>query len=137
MQSLIIKNSRLVSAKITGTPAAGQEYKFQDEPDISNGQIMLYGIEAYSADQLATDLEGNTGVDATGVKSIVLQLWDVDNQKIVEIPITSLIRTNNGGLVTMLKATRIQLTKCRIRLTGTTNISQNESVSFNLYYTHA
>jgi len=134
MQSLIISKSRLVSAEVTATPGAGQQYNFKTQADLENKNIMLYGVEAYSESQLAVDINGKTTVSADGCKNITLQLWDRDNKKVVEIPVTSLIRSNNGGLVVILKPFALDFSKCNIHLTAGTNISQNETVSFNFYY---
>ena len=49
MNNIIVKQSQLVTATFNGTPTVNRRYKFDDIPNLSRNNIILYGIEAYSA----------------------------------------------------------------------------------------
>lgn len=135
MSNLIIKQSQLATAVISGTPTTGRRYAFADIPNLSRNNIVLYGLEAYSADQLSKTPEGATVVAAADTNQIVVTLVDTKNiEYVYQMPYYSLIRSNNGGFVVMLKPRIINLTDCYIQITDTTGISTDEVVVFNLYY---
>lgn len=137
METAIIKNSQLVEAQITATPAVGQRFNFSDNQEISNNNILLYALQAYSEAQLAkSPISQNTVVGTTGVPSIVITFVDNTNQQVVQrIPMYDIIRSNNGGFYTLVKPLRVNLTSCFIELVDTTGLSANEVVIFNFIYT--
>ena len=59
MNNIIVKQSQLVTATIDGTPTVNRRYKFNDIPNLSRNNIILYGIEAYSASQLSNTSDGS------------------------------------------------------------------------------
>lgn len=135
MNNLIIKQSQLVTAVITGTPTTGRRYTFSDIPNLSRNNIVLYGFEAYSAGQLSTTPDGKTVIAATETDQIAVTLKDTNNIEFVyQMPYYSLIKSLNGGFVVMLKPRIINLTECYIQLTDATGIGAGEVAAFNLYY---
>lgn len=137
METAIIKQSQLVEAEITATPAIGQRFNFNDNQEISNNNILLYALQAYSEGQLAkSPISQKTLVGTTGVPSVVITFVDNNNQEVVQrIPYYDIIRSNNGGFYTLVKPLRVSLTKCYIELVDTTGLSANEVVVFNFIYT--
>ena len=94
---------------------------------------MVYGIEFFSATQEATTPTGNTVVGTTTGIAVTLR----DNKKqefMYQIPMYTLIRANNAGLIVLLKPRIINLTDCYVQLTNTTGITLGESVAANIYY---
>ena|SRR5690606_14272990 len=135
MNNLIIGKSQLVEAPIIPNPAFGLQAFFADIPNISKGNIKLYGIEAYSATQVATSPNGLTVIAAVDVPLLLVTLVTVKNEKIMEdTPYFDLIRANNGGFITLLNNYQIDLTKCYVKLQGGGTMSQNDTMLFNLYY---
>lgn len=137
MNNLIIKNSQLVQAVVTNaTPAYGQTYFFQDIPNISKGNIALYGIEAYSATQMATSPTGNTVISQANCIGLSVSLVTTKNnfKQIEDQPYYNFIRSVNSGFVVLLNAIRIDLTKCYITILNAGTIAQNQVALFNLYY---
>lgn len=138
MDNLIIQNSQLVQAVINSSaPAYGQTYYFEDIPNISTGNIKLWGIEAYTDTQAAKSPDGLTVIANADAKNLAVTLVTTqDNFKQVENqPYYNFIRSNNGGLMVSLAGIQVQLTKCYIRLLGAGTLAQDQTALFNLYYT--
>ena len=51
-----------------------------------------------------------------------------------QVPMYTLIRSNNAGLIVLLKPRIINLTDCYVTVTNTTSLNAGEAVSANLYY---
>jgi hypothetical protein len=51
-----------------------------------------------------------------------------------QVPMYTLIRSNNAGLIVLLKPRIINLTDCYVQITNTTSLTVGESVAANLYY---
>ena len=135
MNNLVIKRSQLVEFQITGTPTTLRRYTARTVQNLSRNNIILYGIECYTEDQLAPTPSGGAVIDTADANQVVLTLMDTNkDQFLYNAPIVSLIRENVGGFVTILKPRIINLSDCYIQLTDATNIATNESVVFNFYY---
>lgn len=138
MQEIVIKKSQLVSAKITGTPGANQKYLFTDNAELSSKKIKVYGIEAFTAAQLSTDDQGNAVIPANGAPSVTVTFVVEGNKEIVkEMPVFNLVRSSNNGFIVPFDNLPITLTKCYITLNAGTNLTQNQVVLFNFYYTES
>ena len=133
MNNLIIKRSQQIEFRLTGSIAAGKRYFATDIPNLSRNNIVVYGIEFFSATQEATTPTGNTVVGTTTGITVTLR----DNKKqefMYQVPMYTLIRANNAGLIVLLKPRIINLTDCYVQITNTTGLTLNESVAANLYY---
>lgn len=133
MNNLVIKRSQIVEAKLQGSLAVGNRYYFQDIPNLSRNNVVVYGIEAFTDTELSVAPSGSTTVGSS--TGIVVTLRD--NQKkefMYNVPYYTLIRANNAGLIVMMKPRILNLTDCFISLTSTTGLSLNEVAAFNLYY---
>lgn len=135
MNNLIIKRSQPIEAKIVGTPTAGKKYNFTQVPNISRNNIVIYGFEAFTATQQAITPNGTTVIPATAVNAVVITFVDMDNvERVYQIPYYTLVSSLNGGFIKMVKPFVLNLTKCNVQIVDTTNISANQAVSLNLYY---
>lgn len=135
MNNLIIKKSQIVEAQFQNTVTIGQKYQFTEVPNLSQNNIILYGIECFVATQLITTPSGNTVVAAADSPRILVTFRDINKEEFVfQMPIYSLIRSNNGGFVTMFKPRLINLTDCYIQALSVGTIAVNQSVAFNFYY---
>jgi hypothetical protein len=135
MNNLIIKRSQLIEAKIVGTPTAGKKYPFTQIPNISRNNIIIYGFEAFTSDELAVSPNGNAVIPPSAGAEVVITFVDNENvERIYQIPYSTLISQLNGGFVKMVKPFILNLTKCYAQLVSTTNMSSNEAISINLYY---
>jgi len=135
MESLIIKNSQLVTATFTGTPTVGRNYKFDDIPNLSRNNIVLYGIEAFTAAQLAKTSLGQTVIADADKVNLIVTLKDTNNVEFVyQIPYSDLIRSANGGFVAMLEPKIINLTECYVQLVAAGTVAASQVALFNFYY---
>lgn len=135
MNNIILKNSQLVTAEISGTPTVGRKYKFDDIPNLSRNNIILYGIEAFSATQLATSPDGSDVISAADSIYVLVTLKDNQNNEFVyQMPYYDLIRSNNGGFVVLLEPKIINLTDCYVEITGAGALADGDKAVFNFYY---
>lgn len=136
MNNLVADHSQLVEAVIAGTPAYGATFKFQDIPNISKKNIELYGLEAYSADQMSKSPSNLDVISAGDVPLISVTLVTTENnyKQIENQPYYNFIRSNNGGFIVLLNNMRINLDKCYITLLGAGGLAQDQTCLFNLYY---
>jgi hypothetical protein len=133
MNNLVIKRSQQIEFRLTGSIATGKRFFATDIPNLSALNCVVYGIEFFSATQEATTPTGNTVVGTTTGIAVTLR----DNKKqefMYQIPMYTLIRANNAGLIVLLKPRIINLTDCYVQLTNTTGITLGESVAANIYY---
>jgi hypothetical protein len=133
MNNLVIKRSQQIEFRLTGSIATGKRYFATDIPNLSALNCVVYGIEFFSSSQEATTPTGNTVVGTTTGIAVTLR----DNKKqefMYQIPMYTLIRANNAGLIVLLKPRIINLTDCYVQLTNTTGITLGESVAANIYY---
>ncbi len=135
MNNLIIKRSQLAEAQFTGTVAVGKKYGFTQIPNISRNNIIIYGFEVFTADQLAFTPSANEVIPASAKNAIVITFVDDSNvERIYQIPYSALITENNGGFIRMVKPFILDLTKSYVQCVDTTNITTNQVASVNLYY---
>jgi len=135
MNNLIIKRSQLAEAQITGSVSVGKKYNFLEIPNLSRNNILLYGFEVYTADQLSVTPNGNTVIPTNRTHHVVLSFRDTNKVEFVyQTPIYNLIRSNVGGFITMITPRLINLTDSYVQLVQTTGISVNEVVAVNLFY---
>jgi len=135
MNNLIIKRSQLAEAQVTGSVAVGKKYQFLEIPNLSRNNILLYGLEVYSADQLTNTPNGNAVIAAADIPNVVVSFRDTNKVEFVyQVPTYSLIRANVGGFITMITPRLINLTDSYIQLTAAGTISVDEVLAVNLYY---
>lgn len=135
MNNLIIKRSQIVEFQFTGTPSTLKRYGALPNPQLQRNNVILYGIECFTAAQLTATPTGNTVIADADKDQVVVTLVDTNkDQFIYNFPITSLIRSDVGGFVTLFKPRLINLNDCYVQLTDATGVSQDEVVAFNFYY---
>lgn len=133
MNNLIIKRSQQIEFRLTGSLATGKRYFAVDVPNLSRNNIVVYGIEFFAAAQQATTPTGNPVVGTT--TGIVVTLRDNKKQEFMyQVPMFTLIRNNNAGLIVLLKPRIINLTDCYVQITNTAGLVLNDSVAANIYY---
>ncbi len=135
MNNIIIKQSQLVTATFDGTPTVNRRYKFDDIPNLSRNNIILYGIEAYSAAQLTNTSDGSDVVAAADTLGLTVTLKDNQNNEFIyQMPYYNLIRSNNGGFVILLEPKIINLTDCYVQINNVLGLADGDKVVFNFYY---
>ena len=135
MNNIIIKQSQLVTATLNGTPTVNRRYKFDDIPNLSRNNIILYGIEAYSAAQLSNTSDGSDVIAAADTLGVTVTLKDNQNNEFIyQMPYYNLIRSNNGGFVILLEPKIINLTDCYVQINNVLGLADGDKVVFNFYY---
>jgi len=135
MNNIIVKQSQTVTATITGTPSANRKYKFDDIPNLSRNNIVLYGIEAFTASQLSKTSDGSDVIAAVDSLGVTVTLKDNQNVEFIyQIPYTDLVRSNNGGFVILLEPKLINLTDCYIQINDALALADGDKAVFNFYY---
>jgi|GEM_PF-858256 hypothetical protein len=135
MNNIIIKRSQIVECQFTGTPATNKRYPFLTIPNLSRNNIILYGIEALTADQLAVTPNSNTVIASSNAVNVVVTLRDNNKDEFLyQYPIYNLIRANVGGFFTLIKPRIINLTDCVCQLVAAGTIATNQVAAFNLIY---
>jgi hypothetical protein len=135
MNNLIIKRSQIVEFQVTGTPSTFKRYGALPNPQLQRNNVILYGFECFTADQLIATPSGNATIASTTADQVVVTLVDTNKDQFVyNFPITSLIRTTVGGFVCLIKPRLINLNDCFIQLTDAAGITTDEVVAFNFYY---
>lgn len=133
MNNLIIKRSQQIEFRLVGSIATGKRYMAVDIANLSRNNIVVYGIEFFTSGQQTTTPTGNSVVStSTGINVTLL-----DNKKqqfMYQVPMFTLIRTNNAGLIVLLKPRIINLTDCFVQITNITGLTLGDSVAANLYY---
>ena len=133
MNNLVIKRSQQIEFRLTGSIATGKRYFATDIPNLSRNNVVVYGIEFFVAAQEATTPTGNT-VTSTSTGTVVTLRDNKKQEFMYQVPMYTLIRANNAGLIVLLKPRIINLTDCYVQLTNTTSINVDESVAANIYY---
>ena len=135
MNNIIVKQSQLVTATLNGTPTVNRRYKFDDIPNLSRNNIILYGIEAYSADQLVSTDDGSDVIASADSLGITVTLKDNQNNEFIyQMPYYNLIRSNNGVFVILLEPKIINLTDCYVQINNTLGLADGDKAVFNFYY---
>lgn len=135
MNNIIVKNSQLVTATFDGTPTVNRRYKFDDIPNLSRNNVILYGIEAYSADQLVNTQDGSDVIPAASTLGLTVTLKDNNNNEFMyQMPYFNLIRSQNGGFVILLEPKIINLTDCYVQINSAGGITTGDKAVFNFYY---
>lgn len=135
MNNLVIKRSQLVEFQVTGTPTTLKRYAPIPIPNLSRNNILLYGVEAFTRNQLSATPSGNVVVNSLQQNQAIITFMDVNkDQFIYNFPLFSLIRSNVGGFVTLFQPRLINLTDSYLQLTSAAGILTNEVVAINLYY---
>jgi hypothetical protein len=135
MNNLIIQRSQLAEAQITGSVAIGKRYPFLEIPNMSQNNVLLYGFEAYTRNQLNASPQGNDVIPTADSNNVVVTFRDINKVEFVyQVPIFNLIRSNVGGFITMITPRLINLTDSYVQIVNAGTISLDDSVVFNLYY---
>jgi hypothetical protein len=133
MNNLVIKRSQQIQFVLSGSVATGRRFFATDIPNLSRNNVVVYGVEFFTASQQATTPTGLTCVSTSTGIAVTLR----DNKKqefMYQVPMYTLIRSNNAGLIVLLKPRIINLTDCYVTVTNTTSLNAGEAVSANLYY---
>lgn len=130
---MIITNSYLVELNLS-TIGLGQRYTFLDVPQLRYNAVIIDGLEAFTAAQLATSPNQKTIVSAAASVNVVMTFVVDETEEIYQIPYYTLISSNNAGLIREFANKRINLVKSYATILNVSGLSAGESLIFNFYY---
>lgn len=134
MYNVTTVRSQLVEAKITGTPAVGDQYNFSQVNNLDYRQVEVYAIEAFTRSQLAVSEFGSTLITQAAAANLTVTLFEGSNKKIDNMPLLNMVRAVNSGLIWDIQPFTINLTECFIRLNATAGLLVNEAAVFAIHY---
>lgn len=135
MHNLIVHKSQLVTARIETAPHVNKEFKFKDVGNLSRNNVMVYGITAYTRDELTKSPNDKAVVSAAGAKGLLVTLQDNENNEPVHLmPYTEMVRAKNSGLILLTKPMILDLTQCKIQISDAAGLAIDEEAVFNVFY---
>ena len=112
-------------------PAAGSNIPFPNVPQLQNA--LVYGIETFTASELATSQTGKTLVSTlTGLLAV---FYNKNYERINLYPTYNLNTIQRYGVIPEFEPFVIDWQKSFIKITNTTSLAANESVLFGFHYT--
>lgn len=130
MQGLLIPNSILLEVNL-GTVALGP-VSFGNQPALE-GKLIL-GVEALSSAELLKSENNKSVVSTTGLASLALTFCNNNLTILNNFALKSLQSSYNGGWIRLFPAFSITWDKSFVKVLSTTNLSNDESVVFQVYY---
>lgn len=127
----IIEKSYLVELNL-GTVAVQKQINFSFIPQLEGTQI--YGIQAFSSNDISTSPNGSTVVSAAGLGNLTVTFVVGDVQEVFLLPVADLNSPLIYGFVRMFNNKRLNLTKSFVTIQSIASIAANESVLFNFIY---
>jgi hypothetical protein len=127
----IIEKSYLVELNL-GTVAVQKQINFSFIPQLEGTQI--YGIQAFSSNELATSPNGSTVVSTGGLGNLTVTFVVGDVQEVFLLPVADLNSPLIYGFIRMFNNKRLNLTKSFVTIQSIANVNSNESVLFNFIY---
>lgn len=94
----------------------------------------IIAIEAFSASQVSVSPNGAAVANADKVGQAFVS-FDVDgSQHIQNMPVQSLVASNNNGIVKEFENLKLRLNKSIVSFPNPSGISDGETILFNFYY---
>jgi hypothetical protein len=130
----VTERSLTIEVKLTST-SIGAQIVFPDNQIIRGENIVVYGIESFTSDQITVTPSGNSVVSSTGAKGIILNFLDDKSINLVnQMPYFALNAASNSGVVREFKPFKCVLQKSFVTVTDASGLSVGQSVFFNLIY---
>jgi hypothetical protein len=130
----VTERSLTIEVRLT-TVSVGAQIIFPDNQIIRGQNIVVYGIESFTSDQITTTPSNNTVVSASGALGLILNFLDDKSINLVnQMPYFALNAASNSGVVREFKPFKCVLQKSFVTITNATNLSVGQSAFFNLIY---
>jgi hypothetical protein len=113
----------------------GSQFLFPDNQIIRGQNIMVYGIETYTASTVANSPSGYTMVTDSGAANLTLNFLDDKSINLVnQLPYQALNSYIMSGVIREFKPFRMVLTKSFVAISSATNLSVNQAILVNILY---
>lgn len=125
-----IRNAEAVEVKITSTSQT--RFQFPISENLRGKKVV--GVETYKVADVSVSPLGNALCNATALAKGSLTLQVEGKERIKDIPLASLIASNNNGLIKTIKPAIVSLEKSYVTFANTTGLVANETVLFMFYF---
>ena len=105
--------SRLIEVQLPAGLSQGSEVSFPDQPDLRNAIVM--GVETFTDSDISFGPSGVAALTSADSLILVVTLAEASDEKVRNVPYTSLIRTNNAGLFREYRSLRPTWEQCKVR----------------------
>jgi hypothetical protein len=123
-----------VDALLTSN-ADGYVLQLNDNPIIRQPNVLITGVEIYTASQFTKTPAANTVITEAAAKGIVLTLQDDKNQyKVFEIPVLALNPAVNNGVSREFEPFRLVMQNSYLKVTDAAVVTANRSVYIAFNY---
>lgn len=127
-----VRNAYTVSVDLASV-SDNKKVKFPDIPQLRGKRITA--IEAFSESDLTKDDSGATLASTTGLAGCVLTMANEESDEtIFQVPVLSFRRGSNNGRLYQLAGEKFDYESSSVKMTDTTNLSNNEVIVFAFYY---
>jgi len=131
---VVIKKSLGVEVNIK-TANDGDQFFLPDNQIIRGQRVRVYGIEAFTGDQLSKTPGALTMATATATTGLMVNLVDAGNSnRVYQIPYYTFISSNNGGFIREFEPFEMVLTKSFIQIVDASVLTAGTGVYFHLIY---
>lgn len=131
------KYNRVVTAEIVLTNVAtrGGTFQFPTGTVLGNENVLVYGLQAFTAGQQTISPGGATVIPANAATSLIIDVVDTNSDhRINQSPYFNWISSLNLGYPYMLNPFRIQMDKSLITVVDTANLTANQVALIGLLY---
>jgi hypothetical protein len=130
----VTERSLTIEVRLTSV-SVGAQIIFPDNQIIRGQNIVVYGIESFTNEQIATTPSNNSVVSPDGALGLILNFLDDKSINLVnQMPYFALNAATNSGVVREFKPFKCVLQKSFVTITNASNLSVGQSAFFNLIY---
>jgi hypothetical protein len=130
----VTERSLTIEVRLTSI-SVGAQIVFPDNQIIRGQNIVVYGIESFTSDQITYTPSSNQVVSPTAALGLIINFLDDKSINLVnQMPYFALNAATNSGVVREFKPFQCVLTKSFVTITNNTGLTVGQSAFFNLIY---
>lgn len=125
-----IQRSQTIFVTMPTNTSVGTKVFLPDIPELRDA--LVDGIEAYTDNELAADLQGQPVVSIAGMQSLVVNLIQESDRRAQDFPLQSLLATAYGGIFKEFTGWRLNWQKCYVQAVSAA--AADQVVALNIFY---
>jgi hypothetical protein len=129
-----VYRSRLIEVQLPTGLTAGSEISFPDQPDLRNAVVT--GIEAFNENGLSFAPSGVAAVTVADTVRLTVSLSQASDEKVRDVPFSSLIRQNNAGLFREYRNLNPTWQQCTVRVVQALSAAAATSAVFLVHFAY-
>ena len=126
--------STLVTLNFPNTGNYQQSYYFSSQTMLDGQNCTITALEIVPSTELVTLPNGQNNVDSSILTNGILYVSNLKRQIVAQIPLTTLVRTNNGGKPTYTYFNDQVWQNCYVEFTSTGFTTPTTPLTFRVYY---